>query len=256
MRTFVFHMSRLGILFCVVSNSSVINHRRRCDFFVLCFGLSSSINVPMWQNLSAEGSASSCSKRFLTGVDSNPRAHSCTRILDWDFSWAWVLRGLGHSALFPSTHFFLSICGLSIGSFFSIQRCNLLNGLCHPYEKICVQTHEYFRVSHVSAGYLLFCALINRSAVGHRWCCDFFCFLRFGLSSSNNVPVWQNLSAESSASSRSKRFLQESDSNPRTHSCTRILDWGISWVWRLRPSAILPGLRRHFSVWSVFFSIG
>ena len=30
-------------------------------------------------------------------------------------------------------------------------------------------------------------------------------------------------------------FWQEWDSNPRTHSCTRILDWGISWVWRLRP---------------------
>ena len=51
-------------------------------------------------------------------------------------------------------------------------------------------------------------------------------------------------------------FWQEWDSNPRTHSCTRIRDWGISWVWRLRPSAILPGLRRHFSVWSVFFQTG
>ena len=28
---------------------------------------------------------------------------------------------------------------------------------------------------------------------------------------------------------------QEWDSNPRTHVCTRILDWGNSWVWRLRP---------------------
>ena len=51
-------------------------------------------------------------------------------------------------------------------------------------------------------------------------------------------------------------FWQEWDSNPRTHSCTRIRDWGISWVWRLRPSAILPGLRRHFSVWSVLFQTG
>ena len=51
-------------------------------------------------------------------------------------------------------------------------------------------------------------------------------------------------------------FWQEWDSNPRTHSCTRILDSGISWVWRRRPSAILPGLRRHFSVWSVLFQTG
>ena len=30
-------------------------------------------------------------------------------------------------------------------------------------------------------------------------------------------------------------FWQEWDSNPRTHSFTRILDWGIPWVWRLIP---------------------
>ena len=110
-------------------------------------------------------------------------------------------------------------CLVSVDTFFSfdlrpfhwvifpIQRCNLLNGLCHPYEKICVQTHEYFRVSHVSAGYLLFCALENRSAVGHRWCCHFFVFFCFGLLSSINFPVWQNLSAKGSASSCSKRCL-------------------------------------------------
>ena len=143
---------------------------------------------------------------FWQEWDSNPCAHSCTRILDWGFSWAWLPRPLGHSALYPSTHFF----SLDLWPFhwviFSIQRCNLLNGLCHPFENICVQTHAYFRFSHVSAGYLLLCALINRSAVGHRWRCDFFVFC-FGLSSSINVRVWQNLSAEGSASSCSKRFL-------------------------------------------------
>ena len=200
-------MSRLGTFFCAVSNRSVINHRRRCDFFVLCFGLSSSINVPVWQNLSTEGSASSCSKRFLTGVDSNPRTHSWTRNLNWRISWAWLLRPLGHFALFPSTHFFSFDLWPFHLVIFSIQRFNLLNGLCHPYEKICVQTHEYFRVSHVSAGYLLFCALINRSAVGHGWRSESFVFFCFGLSSWIDVPVWQNLSAEGCASSRSKRFL-------------------------------------------------
>ena len=30
-------------------------------------------------------------------------------------------------------------------------------------------------------------------------------------------------------------FWQEWDSNPRTHSCTRFLDWGVCWVCRLRP---------------------
>ena len=195
------------VSFFVLLNHSVINHIRLCDFFVFfCSGLSSSFNVPVWQNLSAEGSASSYSKRFLTGVDSNPRTHSCTRILNWGISWVWRLRPLGHPAWFTSTFFSYDMRFFSWVEF-AFQRFNLLNGLCHPYEKICVQTHEYFRVSHVSAGYLLFCALENRSAVGHRWCCHFFVFFRFGLLSSINVPVWQNLSAEGSASSCSKRCL-------------------------------------------------
>ena len=32
-----------------------------------------------------------------------------------------------------------------------------------------------------------------------------------------------------------KVFWQEWDMKPRTRSCSRSLDWGISWVWRLRP---------------------
>ena len=208
MRTIVIHMSRLGILFCVVSNSSVINHRRRCHSFVFfCFALSSWIDVPVWQNLSAEGSASSCSKRFLTGMGFEP-----THALVYQNSRLRIFLSL---ALYTARPF----CLVFVDTFFhfdlwpfywvifSIPRCNLLNVLCHPFEKICVQTHAFVRVSHVSAGYLLFfCALINRSAVGQRWRCDFFVFCS-GLSSSINDPVWQNLSAEGSASSCSKRFL-------------------------------------------------
>ena len=47
---------------------------------------------------------------------------------------------------------------------FSIPRCTPLNGLCHPFEKVFVQTHAYIRVAHVFAGYLLSCALLKRSA--------------------------------------------------------------------------------------------
>ena len=50
---------------------------------------------------------------FWQEWDSNPRTHSCTRILDWGFSWVWRLRPLGHLAWFTSTYFFL-ICVISI----------------------------------------------------------------------------------------------------------------------------------------------
>ena len=56
---------------------------------------------------------------FWQEWDSNPRTHSCTRILDWGLSWVWRLRPLGRPAWFTST------CLT-----FSIQRC--LNGLCSP----------------------------------------------------------------------------------------------------------------------------
>ena len=50
---------------------------------------------------------------FSQDWDSNPRTHSCTRILDWGISWVWRLRPLGLPAWFTST-FFLLICVLSI----------------------------------------------------------------------------------------------------------------------------------------------
>ena len=50
---------------------------------------------------------------FWQEWESNPRTHSCTRILDWWISWVWRLRPLGHPAWFTTT-FFLLICVLSI----------------------------------------------------------------------------------------------------------------------------------------------
>ena len=50
---------------------------------------------------------------FWQEWESNPRTHSCTRILDWGFSWVWRLRSLGHPAWFKSTYFAL-ICVISI----------------------------------------------------------------------------------------------------------------------------------------------
>ena len=146
MRTFVFHVSRLGILFCVVSKTARLstpddfaNPRRLCDFFVFfCFALSSWIDVPVWQNLSARSSASSCSKCFLTAVGFEP-----THTLVYQNSRLRIFLSLA-----PLTA--RLFCVVSVDTFFSfdlwpfhwlifsIQRLNLRNGLCHPFEKICV----------------------------------------------------------------------------------------------------------------------
>ena len=50
---------------------------------------------------------------FWQEWDSNPRTHSCTRILDWVMSWVLRLRPLGHLVWFTSTYFLL-ICVFSI----------------------------------------------------------------------------------------------------------------------------------------------
>ena len=170
-------MSRLGIFFCVVSNSSVINHRRRCGFFVL---LIYTVILNWCSSMTKFVSWRLCLIAFKTFSDRSwIRTNAHTRVPEFSTEVFLQPGSLDRSAILPCfrRHVFFSF---DLRPFhwviFSIQRCNLLNGLCHPYEKICVQTLEYFRVSHVSAGYLLFCALENRSAVGHRWCCHFFVF--------------------------------------------------------------------------------
>ena len=58
---------------------------------------------------------------FWQEWDSNPRTHSRTRVLDWGFSWAWRLRSLAHSALFPSTHLFFWFVAFPLGKFFNSE---------------------------------------------------------------------------------------------------------------------------------------
>ena len=139
---------------------------------------------------------------------------------------------------------------------FAFQRFNLLNGLCHPYEKICVQTREYFRVSHFSAGYLLFCALKNRSAVGHRWRCHFFVFF-FALDCYLQLTfLCDRICRLKALPHRVQNVVwQGSDSNTRTPSCARVIDWGLSWVWRLRPLGHLALFTSTFFCLICAFSI-
>ena len=145
---------------------------------------------------------------FWQDWDSNACTHLCTRILDERISWVWRLRPLGHPAWLASI-FLYDVCFFN-WVIFSIQRYNLRSGLCHPFEKIFVEAHVYFRVSHVFAGYLLSFLCIFKP-LGYQPPNDVaiqsFVFFCFGLSSWIDVPIWQNLSAEGSASSCSKRFL-------------------------------------------------
>ena len=137
------------------------------------------------------------------------RTHANTRVPELSTAEFLEPGALGRSPIRPC--FRRHICSFDLWPFhwvnFSIPRCILLNGLCHPFEKFFVQTHAYIRVAHVFAGYLLFCALLKRSAFNHGWRSESFVFFCFGLSSWIDVPVWQNLSAKGSASSCSKRFL-------------------------------------------------
>ena len=173
-------MSLLGIffLFCAFLNHSAINHGWRCESFAFfCFEPSSWIDVPVWRNLSAEGSASSCSKRFLTGV-----GFEHTHTLVYQVFRLRSLLSLPPLTARPSClsylDFFLYILCFFNWVDFSIQRYNLLSRLCHPFEKNFVETHVSFRVSHVFGWCLLsFCAFLNHSAINHGWRCEsLFCF--------------------------------------------------------------------------------
>ena len=145
------HMSHLGIFFSWVSNRSLVNPRRLCEpqttlrffLFFFCFALSSGIDVPVWQNLSFV-SWMLCLIVFKTFSDrSGIRTHAHTRVLE--FSTVELLEPgvLDRSAILPG--FRQHIFSFDVWPFhwvnFPTQRCNLLSGLCHPFQKICVSTH-------------------------------------------------------------------------------------------------------------------
>ena len=145
-----------------------------CFFFVL------RTVILNWRSSATEfGSWMLCLIVFKTFSDrSRIRTHAHTRVPEFSTEEFLDPGALDRSTILPGfrQHVFSFALWPFLWVNFSFQRCNLLNGLCHPFQRICVSTHAYIRVSHVSAGQLLFCALINRSAVGHRWRCDFFVF--------------------------------------------------------------------------------
>ena len=182
-----------------------------------------------------------CLNVFQTFSDrSGIRTHAHTRVPDFSTEEFLESGALDRSAILPCfrRHNF----SFDLWPFhwvnFSIPRCNLLNGSCHPFEKFFVQTHAYFRVPHVFAGYLLFCALLNRPGINHRWRCESFVFFCFGLSSWINVSMWQNLSAEGSGLSCSKPFPTEVGFE-LTHTLVYQNSW-LRFFLNLQPSTARP----------------
>ena len=127
----------------------------------------------VWRHLSAEDSSSPPLKRFLKGVGFEP-----THTLVFQLSSVSKFLRLTPQTSRPSYLVFIDTFVFELCSFnrvmFSLQTFNLLHGLRHPFQKLCVLGHAFFCVSHASSWYLLFCAVLDRSATDH---VASFCFL-------------------------------------------------------------------------------
>ena len=110
---------------------------------------------------------------------------------------------------------------------------------------------------HLSLLVIFFCSLLKHSVINHRRLCDFFCFLLLCTvifnwrSSMTEFVNWRLcLIVFKTFSFRS---------GIRTHAHTRVPEFSdveFPMSGALDRSAILAGLRRHFSVWSVIFQLG
>ena len=110
---------------------------------------------------------------------------------------------------------------------------------------------------HLSLLGIFFCSLLKHSVINHRRLCDFFCFLLLCTvifnwrSSMTEFVNWRLcLIVFKTFSFRS---------GIRTHAHTRVPEFSdVEFLMSgaLDRSTILPGLRRHFSVWSGIFQLG
>ena len=118
------------------------NPRRLCDFF--CFLLLFTVTLNWRSSMTEFVSWRLCLIVFKTFSDrSGIRTHAHTRVLE--FSTVELLEPgvLDRSGILPG--FRQHIFSFNVWPFhwvnFPTQRCNLLSGLCHPFQKICVSTH-------------------------------------------------------------------------------------------------------------------
>ena len=187
--------------------------------------------ILVWANSSAEDSATSRPKRFLAGVRLEP-----SHTLVYQKSRLGKFLSLAPWSVRPSCLVFVDNFPFDMRPFgwvtFSIRRCNLLNGLRHPFRKIRVWNHAYVPVSHVSAGCLLFCALVNHSAT------DGITNFMFSFALDCRLELtfqYDGICQLKTQPHRVQNFLwQECFSNPHRHSCSWSLDWGNSGFWCVR----------------------
>ena len=195
---------------------------------------------------------------FWQELDSNPCTHSCTRILDWGMSWVWRLRPLGHPVWFTSTYFLL-ICVFSIEWHFQFR-----DVICWMVCVISLERFEFKPARRVvfymsPPGILFFVHFWTARLSGYQPPNDVASRLfSFALGCHLELTFQYDRICQLKALPHRVQnvFWQEWDSNPRTHSCTRILDWGISWVWRLRLLAHPAWLTSTFFCMMCAFSIG
>ena len=149
-------------------------------------------------------------------------------------SWVWRLRPLAHPAWFTSTYFLL-ICVLSIEWPFQFR-----DVICWT---ICVIYLERFAfkparrvVFYMSPPGIVF--LCTFKLLGYQPPNDVASRLfSFALDCHLELTFQYDRICQLRALPHRVQnvFWQEWESNPRTHSYTRILDWGIFWVCRPRP---------------------
>ena len=195
-------------------------------------------------------------KVFWQEWDMKPRTRSCSRSLDWGISRVWRLRPLGHPAWFTSTYFLL-ICVFSIEWRFQFR-----DVICQMVCAIYLERFEFKPARRVvfymsPPSILFFCALSNCSAINHPMTLRVVCFLLLWTvilnwpSSMTEFVGWRLCLIV---------FKTFSDrSGIRTHAHNRVPEFSTEEFLEsgaLDRSAILPGLPRHFSVWSVLFQKG
>ena len=195
---------------------------------------------------------------FKTFSDrSGIRTHAHTRVPEFSTEEFLESGALDRSAILPGLLWPFSVWSVLFqwGNF-SIQRFNLLNGWCHPFEKFFVQTHVYFRVSHVFAGYLLLCAFLNCSAINHPMTLRVVCFVLLW----TVILNWRSSMTEFVSWGLClivfKTFSDRS--GIRTHAHTRVPEFsteGCLESGALDRSGILPGLRRPTSFCCVSFQL-
>ena len=200
-----------------------------------------------------------CLNVFKTFSDrSGIRTHAHTRVPGFSTEEFVESAALDRSAILPGAPRLFSVHSVLFNWVnFSIQRCNLLSGLCHLFGKIFVETHVFFRGSNVFAGYLL-CFLCIFKPLGYqpRMTLRVVCFFLLWTVILNWPSSMTEFVGWRLCLNVFKTFSDRS--GIRTHAHGRVPEFsteGFLESGALERSGILPGLRRRISFWYVSFQL-